>query len=209
MDLNYLENGISGEENPCKRTRKRLTYVQTSVALFFMDNQAVNNIFLTKVNFTTIIFLLSCILISCNNNKEPLTAKEFIVVQDSVRRMTELIARDVSREGPVAWLRYFENSSGFFMASEGQLVFPNNDSATSFIRNKLVKSINKINLRWNNLRIDPLTPKLAGISAAFHEEITGFDGRKKPEDGYFTGIAQQTRKGWQLRNAHWSLMVTK
>ena len=174
-----------------------------------MAIRTVNYIVLTKVNSAIIIFLLSCILNSCNNTRKPLTEKEFTDVQDSVRVLTTLIARDVSSEGPAAWLRYFENSPGFFMASDGQLVFPNNDSATSFIKNKLIKSMDKIVLTWNDMRIDPLTSKLACIASAYHEEITYVDGKKMPANGYFTGIAEQTPLGWQLRNAHWSLMATK
>jgi hypothetical protein len=95
------------------------------------------------------------------------------------------------------------------MASEGQLVFPNNDSATNIIKNTLIKSISKIELRWNNIHIDPLTSRLAGISATFHEDIPDYAGKKITEDGYFTGIAEQTSLGWKLRNAHWSIKTTK
>lgn len=95
------------------------------------------------------------------------------------------------------------------MASEGQLVFPNNDSAKNFIKNTLVKSISKIELHWNNIRVDPLTTRLAGIAANFHEDITDYEGKKITEDGYFTGIAHQTPQGWQLRNAHWSVITAK
>ena len=142
-------------------------------------------------------------IISCSNNTETYTSNQFAAVRDSVQKMAGSIAKDIACEGPVAWLRYFENTPEFFMASEGQLVFPNNDSAKNFIKNTLVKSISKIELHWNNIRVDPLTTRLAGISANFHEDITDYEGKKIAEDGYFTGIAHQTPQGWQLRNAHW------
>ena len=148
-------------------------------------------------------------MISCGNHTETYTSNEFGIVRDSVQIMAESIAKDVSREGPAAWIRYFENTPDFFMASEGRLVFPNNDSATNFIRNTLVKSISKIELHWNSIRIDPLSTKLAGISAGFHEDITDNTGKKISEDGYFTGIAEQTSQGWKLRNAHWSTTPAK
>jgi hypothetical protein len=119
--------------------------------------------------------------------------------------MAESIEKNVSQQGPVAWLRYFENTPDFFMASGGQLVFPNIDTATNFINTILIKSISKIELHWSNIRIDPLTPDLAGISAAFHEDITDAAGKKTPQDGYFTAIVHHTTQGWKLRNAHWSL----
>jgi hypothetical protein len=122
--------------------------------------------------------------------------------------MTESIAKNVSREGPVAWLRYFENAPDFFMASDGQLVFPNIDTAKSFINNVLIKTMPKIQLRWSNIRIDSLTNTFASISAVYHEDVTDGTGKTTPHDGYFTGIAHQTSQGWKLHNAHWSSMVT-
>ena len=156
------------------------------------------------------IVLFSFILyfnISCNN-RESFTPKERSLVQDSVQFMVESIAKNISNEGPIVWLRYFENAPDFYMASDGQLVFPNIDTATSFINNKLINLMPDIQLRWSNIRIDPLTINLACISAAFHEDITDSTGQMTPHDGYFTGIAHQTSRGWKLHNAHWSSIVT-
>ena len=127
-------------------------------------------------------------------------------VQDSVRLMVGSIANDVTSDGPVAWLTYFEQTPGFFMASDGKLQFSNNDSATNFIRNTLVKSVSKIGLQWNNIRIEPLSTTLASIAAGFHENITVNPGNTISIDGYFTAIAEQTPKGWKLHNAHWSMI---
>jgi len=93
-------------------------------------------------------------------------------VKDNVQFMAVSITKDISHEGPIAWLGYFENTPDFFMVSDGQLVFPNIDSATNFINNTLIKVMPRIQLRWNNVRIDPLTINLASISAVFHEDIT-------------------------------------
>src|SRR5580704_19184367 len=138
--------------------------------------------------------------ISCSNKTESLNAKQASEIQDSVQLMFESIARNVSREGSVAWLRYFENSPDFFMTAVGQLMFPNIDTATNFINNVVVKIMPKIELRWSNMRIDPLAHKLAGISAIYHEDITDPAGNMAPHDGYFTGIAHQNPDGWKLQN---------
>ena len=90
------------------------------------------------------------------------------------------------------------------MASGGYLVFPGNDSADSFVKNNLVKSIKKIELQWNNIRVDSLDTKFAFMGASFHEILTDTAGREIPQDGYFTGLVEHTGEGWQLRNAHWS-----
>jgi len=115
------------------------------------------------------------------------------------------IATDISAKGPIAWLDWFEASPDFFMASEGMIVFANADSASSFIRNKLVKQIHTIDLRWDNMRIDPISDNFAVVAANWKENLTDFSNNKISEGGYFTGLAEKTSKGWQLRNCHWSV----
>ncbi len=78
------------------------------------------------------------------------------------------------------------------MASEGQLVFRNNDSATVFIKNTLVKQIQEIVLKWSNIRVDPLTGKFAAVAATWHEKITDFSSNKTSQDGYFTALAEKS-----------------
>lgn len=127
-------------------------------------------------------------------------------VKDSVRQMMARIAADVSNNGPIAWLTYFEDTTAFFMASDGRLVFQDHRSARDFIENTLPKIIHKINLRWVQIRVDSLSPALAAVAASFHEDITDTAGKVLPSEGYFTGIAEQAPDGWQLRNAHWSIV---
>lgn len=149
------------------------------------------------------IVLLICMISSCTD--QSLTQKESAAVTDSVSQLAQTIAKDISHDGPAAWLKYFETNPNFFMASDGQLVFANNDSATNFIKNVLVKNITKIELQWKDIRIDPLTQNFADMAATFHEDITDITGKTMPYDGYFTAIAERGTQGWQLRNAHWSI----
>ena len=164
---------------------------------------------LVSCKYPVFVSFMFCFFSSCNNNTQSFTPKERSLVQDSVQLMVESIAKDISNEGPVIWLKYFENVPEFLMASDGQLVFPNIDTATNFINNILIKVMPKIQLRWSNIRIDPLAINLASISAVYHEDISDSTGKMTPHDGYFTGIARQTSKGWKLRNAHWSSIVTR
>ena len=161
----------------------------------------------TELTRIKLFVLVGSILLisSCHNHTDSLTQAQSSIVRDSVQQMIESIAKAVSHEGPIAWIRYFENSPGFFMASEGQLAFTNKDSLANFLKNTYVKSIIKIELSWSHVRIDPFTSRVAGIAAIFHEDITDTSGRKSPTNGYFTGIAHQTSQGWQLQNAHWSI----
>jgi hypothetical protein len=144
-------------------------------------------------------------IVSCKRNHAKLSKEQSVLVRDSVSRMAAKIARDISKNGPRAWLNYFEDTPDFFMANEGQLVFRDHQSAKTFILNTVVKNIRGIKLRWDNLRIDPLTSRLASIGADFHEDQVTSSGKKLSYDGYFTGIAHFDGQGWKLRNTHWSI----
>lgn len=144
---------------------------------------------------------------SCNYNTATFTEKERALVRENVKLMTDSIATTVSQQGPIAWLKYFEDTPDFFMVSDGQLVFPNIDTATYFIKNVLVNKMPKIELHWSDVRIDPLSNKLAGIAAFYHEDIPDTTGKLIPHEGYFTATARQTSLGWKLHNAHWSSLI--
>ena len=83
--------------------------------------------------------LTACLYVSCIGNKVSFTPQQKTNVLAEVQLMAETIAKNVSAEGPTAWLNGFENTPDFFMASDGQLAFPNYDSATDFINNNLTK----------------------------------------------------------------------
>lgn len=156
-----------------------------------------------------ISFYLVSVLLACNSYTDSLTQQQSSEVKDSVQNMMDLIAKDISHDGPIAWQKYFEDTPDFFMASDGQLVFPNSDSAKTFIKNTLVKQILKIELHWGNVRIDPLNNKFAVVGATWNEYLTDFTNKTISQSGYFTGVAEKTLQGWELRNAHWSVTKVK
>ncbi len=155
--------------------------------------------------YCTLLFLATALLFSCRRSHAKLSKEQSALVKDSVSRMAVNIAADISKNGPRAWLNYFEDTPDFFMANEGQLVFKDYQSAKIFILNTLVKNIPVIKLRWANIRIDPFTPRLASIGADFHEDQVTSTGKKLSYDGYFTGIAHYDGHRWKLRNTHWSI----
>lgn len=156
---------------------------------------------------TPVLFLSLLILLpACHSRVTPgMDEAEGRAVQDTVRQWAARMAEDVTNGGPKVWLRYFERSPQFFMASEGKLLFPSNDSADAFV-GTLATVISRIDLRWGNIRVDPLASNLALMAAPFHEAITDTAGHVMPADGFFTAIAERTPEGWRLRNAHWSLV---
>jgi len=122
-----------------------------------------------------------------------------------VSSMAAAISRDLHSEGPSAWLRYFGRSPGFFMASDGRLAFPNNDSATVFVH-ALATSMKRIELHWGQLRVDSLAPGVAQMAAPFDEVLVDTAGHEAKFSGYFTGVAVRGDSAWTLRNAHWSIV---
>lgn len=117
--------------------------------------------------------------------------------------MTDAVVRDLHNDGPVAWLRYFSHSQAFFMASNGQLVFKNNDSAAIFVH-EFAKQILRVDLIWSDMRVDSLTPHFAVLAASYHEILTSATGVQDATSGYFTAVVEYTSTGWKFRNAHWS-----
>lgn len=84
--------------------------------------------------YLIISMLFISLLSSCRtNDSNNLDKTQANVVRDSVKMMAVNISDDISKIGPAAWLHYFARSPQFFMANEGKLVFPNYDSAVTFV----------------------------------------------------------------------------
>jgi hypothetical protein len=127
-------------------------------------------------------------------------------MRDSVRGFAASLAHDVTTQGPSAWGAYFADDPAFFMADEGRLVFPNHDAAARAIAT-LTQTITRIELRWGDtVRVDPLAPGFAVLAAPYHETQVDRRGRRVEENGFFTGIVEHTASGWQVRDAHWSVI---
>ena len=126
---------------------------------------------------------------------------------DSVRTFADRVARGVSERGPAAWRDYFADTSAFFMASEGQMVFPSGDSAARGIE-ALKQVIARIELRWgDSVRVDALAPGLAMMAASYQEIRVDQAGHRIEERGFFTGLAEHRAGRWRFRDAHWSVLA--
>jgi hypothetical protein len=152
-----------------------------------------------------LLLLVVCLNVSCKNTGAVFSADESKLVKDSVTTMTANIASDVSKKGPIAWLDYFEDLPGFFMASDGQMAFKDYASAKTVILNTLVKGISKITLNWQNVRVDPLTPAFANFGADFHEDLVLSHIVHVTIDGYVTATAHFDGNKWKLRNMNWAI----
>jgi hypothetical protein len=123
--------------------------------------------------------------------------------EGGVRQMAASIARDISAEGPNAWLRYFTGDRDFFMANDGSMQFSTLEDAKTFL-NKFSVGVAHLELTWGEIRVDAIAPGVAVMASPYHEVITSASGSVSRFDGYFTGLAIETKTGWKLRDAHWS-----
>jgi hypothetical protein len=152
-------------------------------------------------------------LSGCNVGDSPqesrtLSAADSAAVQRQVRSFAAAVAAGVTREGPLAWRRYFEDTPSFFMAVNGQVIFPSGTAARDGIP-QVALTFPHIELRWgDDLRIDPLTRGLAVVATSWHEVLTDPAGRSSSQAGFFTGLAEYRTGRWQFRDAHWSAPVS-
>jgi hypothetical protein len=136
-------------------------------------------------------------------SSQQLSKAEATTVTSGVRTFVAAVADGVTQRGPMAWRSYFADTPAFLMAVDGHLVFDSSDAATRGIQD-VAKSIPHIELQWGDVRIDPLTPRLAMVAAQYHELQIDAGGRRKVVDGYFTALTELGPSGWHFRNAHWS-----
>ena len=80
---------------------------------------------------------------------QSLTPASAANIDESARTFMHTVAHDVTQEGPLAWLRFFDTGPGFFMAVNGQLAFPNAAAAEEGTQN-FARAINRIDLRWGD-----------------------------------------------------------
>lgn len=137
-----------------------------------------------------------------------LTPASAAAIDESARTFMHTVAHDVTQEGPLAWLKFFNTGPEFFMAVNGQLAFPNAAAANEGTQN-FARTINRIELTWgDDLRIDPLPAELAVVAAPWREIQVDKAGHRTEYAGYFTGLVEYRDGRWRFRDAHWSAPIS-
>ena len=138
---------------------------------------------------------------------QSLTPVSAAALDESARTFMHIVAHDVTQEGPLAWLKFFDTGPEFFMAVNGQLAFTNAAAAKEGTQN-FARNVPRIDLTWgDDLRVDPLTGELAVVAASWREIQVDKAGHRIEETGYFTGLAEYRDGRWRFRNAHWSAPI--
>ena len=155
-----------------------------------------------------LVALCAGVLVACAGSMpRQLSTAEALTVTNGVHAFVAAVAAGVTQRGPVAWRDYFADTPAFFMAVDGHMAFETSDAATHGIQG-VAKAIPHIELHWGDVRVDPLTPRLAMVAAPYHELQIDAGGRQVSMDGYFTALAELGPSGWRFRNVHWSTAAT-
>jgi hypothetical protein len=154
--------------------------------------------------------LAAALVLACDKAKGPVDAPQTLspataaAVQEGVRGFMRAVARDVTRDGPIAWRTHFGEGPEFYMASEGALQFQSGAAAAAAIQ-ELPKILTHVELVWgDDVRVDALTPTLAGVATSYSEVLVNASGERRQEKGFLTGTVEHKDGRWQFRNAHWS-----
>ena len=153
-------------------------------------------------------FLGIVIFTSCHaGSSQSITPARATAVEQDVHQLMQSVARDVTKQGPLAWLKYFEAGPSFFMAVNGQMVFANGAAASEGTRS-FARTIQHIELQWGDLRVDPLASDLAVVGAPWREIRVDLAGQRIEDAGFFTALAEFRDGRWHFCNAHWSSPVS-
>jgi hypothetical protein len=154
------------------------------------------------------ITFIACLPSGGASHPPALTSGDAVAVDQAVRAFMQTVSHSVTQDGPLAWIKYFDESPAFFMAVNGQMAFPNASAAQEGTR-KFAQTIRQIELQWgDDLRVDPLTEQFAIVAGSWREIQVDTTGHSITETGYFTGLAEYHEGHWQFRNAHWSAPVS-
>jgi|SRR5579862_3071901 len=139
-------------------------------------------------------------------SSQSITPARAATVDQEIHQLMRSVAHDVTQQGPLAWLKYFEAGSSFFMVVDGHMAFTDGTAASQGTQS-FSRTIQHIELQWGDLRIDPLTSEFAVVGAPWREITVDNTGHRKEDLGFFTALAEFRDRRWQLRNAHWSSPV--
>src|SRR6202047_3853546 len=95
---------------------------------------------------------------------QSLTPASAAAIDESARTFRHTVAHDVTQEGPLAWLKFFNTGPEFFMAVNGQLAFPNAAAAKEGTQN-FARTINRIDLTWgDDLRVRVSSSRVKSVA---------------------------------------------
>ncbi|MBL8767365.1 MAG: nuclear transport factor 2 family protein [Planctomycetes bacterium] len=150
--------------------------------------------------------VFSLILVAGAGGCRAIEQADLMTAKTEVRVWADHLARDLERDGPEAWPRYFLDDPSFFMAVDGKVEFRDYAQAKTFCADFDARTAS-VNLSWESMRVEALDARHAVLASNYHERIISTSGKTESYSGYFTAVAVKTDAGWKLQHVHWSSPV--
>ena len=131
---------------------------------------------------------------------------EIAGLEVEVREALAAIPGDLAREGPLGWLRHFEEGPDFAMASDGELKFATFGQARAAME-AFDPTIERMELAWSDPQVVVLASNLAGFDAGYDELLVDTSGAEIRFAGYVSGVLRRGEAGWRIVRLHWSMEV--
>lgn len=110
---------------------------------------------------------------------------------------------DLERDGPTAWLSWFEPTPDFRMAAYGGLEFDGYAAAVERVRS-LATIVRRVELELATPRVTPLGPGLSAVGVAYRQRLEFTDRPTLVEQGYLSGVLRESEHRWRFVELHWS-----
>jgi hypothetical protein len=144
------------------------------------------------------LFLIFILLwIQCRNHSTSpgITDKDQVI--SSAKKMLQDYYDDIRANGLLAEIKWLDSSSSFFWVPPGYggpILF---DSVAKVIRRNAL-SIRKIDERWENLQIQPLTADFVSYTGRINSTVIDSAGHSTTNRFLETGILIKKEDGWKL-----------
>ncbi|MCA8978055.1 MAG: nuclear transport factor 2 family protein [Planctomycetes bacterium] len=132
----------------------------------------------------------------------PLSATAETATVAEIRRDLESIPAALAARGPNGWLGHCDPAD-FRMISDGAVKFASFGELRTAMAG-FAMTVRAMELNWRDLRIEPMTDRLAWFSTAYDERITDTVGGESTFDGSVTGMLRRVGNRWLITRLHWS-----
>lgn len=149
--------------------------------------------------FTYVCAIL--VLISCTPDRSVDHQK----VSKEVRHMLNTYYVDVNEEGLMAEFRYLDDSPEFFWIPPGHQSALAYDSVRAEVERN-ARLFQKVNFRWDTLRVIPLSNDIANYSGVVRGSMTDTAGAESSISLLESGTAIRRASGWKILSGHTTVL---
>lgn len=148
------------------------------------------------------VLLTALLVAACSIERTAPTGSTERARADVAAFMDSIPAR-LHAAGPIGWLDLFDAEGGFRMATDGVLLFPSHDSATTFLE-AFGPTTREMAIAWDSVRVELLAPGVALAETGYRESITDTAGTVSRFGGHVSMLLRRGSSGWRIRHLHWS-----